>query len=147
MLDTPIELDMAVVSEAIATAEVLTIFFPWLGQALILDTRHDVGAPPAVFTDRIVGSVEERLRLIMQARPMFPQPDQLTALPWLAGTDSFVGLGVYGEVVRRCYRLGYGDLEGDCRRALDELRRAERTVKLAYARGDFCRTLYQRQRR
>lgn len=147
MLDKPYELDTEVVSEAIATAEILTIFFPWLDHALIFDTRHTATVPPAIFTDGMVGSAEERLRSIAQARPHLSPPDQLTALPWPGGVTSFQDSGAYEQVVRRCYHLGHGELESNCRRALAELQRAEHQIKLAYVRGDNSRTLYQRPRR
>jgi hypothetical protein len=95
----------------------------------------------------MVGSVEARIERILRRRPEFERLERLTAVPWLAGTGSFRDCGAYDQVVRRCYELGHGDLERDCRRALADLQRAEQQVKLAFVRGDGCRTLYQRQPR
>jgi hypothetical protein len=146
MLDTPVEIDSRLVQRAIATADVLSIFFPWLGKALILDARHRRDTPPAVFADGMVNSAEERLRRISRRRPQLPAVERLTALPWPAATGSFLDSGAYDQLVRRLYQLGFGELESDCRRALAELQRAERRVKLSYVRGDHCRTVYERPR-
>jgi hypothetical protein len=143
MLDLPIELDMAPVEQAIATAEVLTIFFPWFGKAVVFDTRHRPAVPPLLVAADMVGSAEERVRDLMRRRPALPRPARLTAIPWPAGTNSFVDTGAYDSLVRRCYRLGHGELETDCRRALAIVRAAEQRLKLAYVRGEHCRTLYQ----
>lgn len=147
MLDAPLELDIDRLHEAVATAEVLTVFFPWFGRALIMDARHDSLTPPAVFSDAMAGSAEERLRGLAWLRPQLPWPERLTAVPWPAGTDSFVDSGGLDAIRRRLHGMGFGHLEINCRRALGELRRAEARMKLAYARGEHCRTLYQRTRR
>lgn len=144
MLDSPIIFDTRRIHRAIATAEVLSIFFMWLGKALILDARSTDSIPPAVFTDGMVTSVDERIRRIVHQRPELTTVFHLTALPWLAGVNSFLDSGAYDQVIRRLYQLGFGRLESDCRVALADLQRAERRVKLRYVKGDHCRTLYQR---
>jgi hypothetical protein len=146
MLDTPFNLDHELANRTIASAEALSIFFPWFGRALIVDTRHRDGVPPAIYTDGMVASGAERLRSIVAARPQFARPPRLMAIPWPGGTGSFVDSGAYEAIVRRFYALGFGRLERDCERALADLRRAERRVKLAYIRGDHCKTVYQRPR-
>lgn len=143
MLDSPIDLDTEPVEQALATAEVLTIFFPWFGKALVFDTRQRPAVAPLLIVDDMIGSAEERVRDLMRRRPEFPRPARLTAIPWPAGTNSFIDTGAYDWLVRRCYRLGHGHLESDCRRALAIVREAEQRLKLAYVRGEHCRTLYQ----
>lgn len=144
MLDVPFDLDVRRVSRAIRTAEVLALFFPWLGQALVVDARSDRFTAPTVFADDMAGSAEERIRGLVRRRPSLGRPARLTALPWPAGVTSFVDAGLYTKVIRRCHALGHADLEGDCARALAALRAAEHRMKLAYVRGDHCRTLYQK---
>lgn len=144
MLDMPFELDLRLITRAIRTGEVISLFFPWFGKALILDTRHTAGTPPAVFADDMAGSAEERLRSLARRRPGLPRPARLTAIPWPAGVNSLIDAGVYSEIVRRCHALGHGELERDCAGALEALRLAERQMKLAYVRGEHCRTLYQK---
>lgn len=146
MFDKAFDLDHEQVIRAIDRAEVLSIFFPWFGKALIVDTRHSPTAPPAVFTDGMVNSVEERMRSIAHHRPEFSHQIRLLPLPWPAGVGSFLDSGVYDRIVQRLTNLGHGYLTSDCERALADLRRAERRVKLSYVRGDHCRTLYQRPR-
>jgi hypothetical protein len=146
MLDKPFEMDIQRIHEAIATAEVLTIFFPWLGRALIVDLRHDSRTPPAIYSDVMVGSIEERSRRIARLRPQFARPSRLVAAPWPAGAGSFIESGAFDTIVRRLYHLGFGHMEVNCRRALAELERAEQRMKLLYVRGEHCRTLYERRR-
>ena len=56
-------------------AEVMSIFFPRIGKALIVDTRHNYENGPVVLLDGMVESPEERLRSIKRLRPApsFPQ--------------------------------------------------------------------------
>ena len=144
MMDLPIDLDLKVVSRAIRAAEVISLFFPWFGKALIFDTRQDDVTPPAIFADDMAGSAEERLQSLTRLRPSLGRPARLVAVGWPAGVNSFVDTGVYEQIVARCRQLGHESLEADCRRALAVLRRAERQLKLAYVRGEHCRTLYQK---
>jgi hypothetical protein len=144
MLDMPFETDLRLIIRAIRAGEVISLFFPWFGKALILDTRRSAGTPPAIFADDMAGSAEERLRDLARRRPDLPRPARLAAIPWPAGVNALVDTGIYAEFVRRCRALGDGALERDCARALAALRHAERQMKLAYVRGEHCRTLYQK---
>jgi hypothetical protein len=56
---------------------------------------------------------------------------------------SFIELGVRDQLVARCRRLGYPDLERDCHQAIAALMAAERAMKVAYVRGEQGRTIYQ----
>jgi hypothetical protein len=143
MLDMPLSVDQQPVLQAIERAEVVSIFFPWIGLALVVDFRHNDVARPAVLTDEIAGSLAERLTRIARRRPDLPPPTRLAAIPWPSGVRSFLDSGAYDRLVYRLYQLGHGDVESDCRRARAALQRAEYVLKLAYIRGEHCRTLYQ----
>ena len=144
MLDMPFDYDERLVSRAIRRADVVSVFFPWFGKALILDMRFDGDTPPAVFADDMAGSTDERLLMLARQRPRLGRARRLTAVPWPAGIGSFVAAGLHDHIVERVRRLGFPDLVDDCERALADLSAAEREMKLAYVRGMHCRTVYPR---
>ncbi|HEX5505381.1 MAG TPA: hypothetical protein VFW96_22375 [Thermomicrobiales bacterium] len=129
---------------AIQTVDVLNIFFPALGYSLILDTRHDGEAPPAILLAEAVGSAEARLRSFARLRPQFPLPAQLAIGPWFGSLRAFVELGVYDAIVERWRALGYAEQERDAAASLRRLQRLERRAMRDIISGAASKALWER---
>ena len=67
-MDNAFNLSSGKIIRALAEAEVMSIFFPRVGKALIVDTRHDADHGPVVLMDDMVGSAEERLQSVRRLR-------------------------------------------------------------------------------
>ncbi len=131
---------------ALTEAEVMSIFFPRIGKALIVDTRHDADHGPVVLLDGMVGSAEERLRSVQRLRPEFTEIAQLTLAPWFGSTRAFAEQGIFDAIVERFRAMGFYDAAHDAIRAFRELRRHERQVMLDFIAGETqtTRTLWAR---
>lgn len=131
---------------ALTEAEVMSIYFPWVGKAYIVDTRHNLENGPAVLLDDMAGSPEERLRSIQRLRPQFERIGQLTLAPWIGSTRSFAERGVLDAVVERFQTLGFPDTAQAARTTFRALRREERAMLLDLVAGNprTTRTIWAR---
>lgn len=145
-MDYPFNLASDKIIRHLMDAEVMSIFFPRIGKALIVDTRHDYENGPAVLLDGMVGTPDERLRAIKRLRPQFEQLGQLTLAPWAGSTRSFVERGVLDAVIARFHTMGYAEAAEAANSVFRDLRRAERDLMQDLVSGNprTTRTLWQR---
>lgn len=146
-MDNAYNLSSGKIIRALAEAEVMSIFFPRVGKALIVDTRHDAEHGPVVLIDDMVGSAEERLQSVRRLRPEFTEIAQLTLAPWFGSTSAFAEQGIFDAIVDRFRAMGFHEAANDALRAFRELRRQERKVVLDLIAGEAqtTRTLWARK--
>lgn len=142
-MDNDFRLDLSEILAAVEKAEVLTIFFPLLGQALLVDTRSDDVEGPLVQAVPMVASVEERVRSLERLRPRFGRPQGIVAIPWFRRVESLRELGVLTGIARRLVRTGGCGV--DCEAAFQALLRSEQKQLLAAVKGAAYQTLWQRE--
>ena len=109
MMDEEYTHDVERVMENIDRAEVLSVFFPRLQKALVLDVRANETDGPLVRLLPMLSSPQERLRSIGKLRPGFPQPRSLTVIPWPRYVESLVELGVWERLMGRLSASGSED--------------------------------------
>lgn len=131
--------------QAIERAEVLNVFFPRLGYALILDARRSATAEPAILIDGMVGSVAARIESFTRLRPDLPKPEQLAIAPWLGSVRSFIEAGIYRAIVERWVRLGSTNVDDAVETAMRQLARIERDTLRRIVSGETSRALWQRE--
>lgn len=146
-MDNAYNISSGKIIRALAEAEVMSIFFPRVGKALIVDTRHDADRGPVVLMDDMVGSAEERLQSVRRLRPEFTEIAQLTLAPWLGSTRAFAEQGILEAIIRRFQALGFHGEADDVTRAFNALRRQERRMTLDLIAGEAqtTRTLWARK--
>jgi hypothetical protein len=127
-------------------AQVISLFFPYLGRALIVDLRCDEAEGPLITTDGLVSGPEERLESLRKLRPRFEMPSNVTLAPWLGPVRSLEQSGALADLSGRLERIGRPEAKAQLERAYQELQQLERGEVLALIRGDVQRTktLYQR---
>jgi hypothetical protein len=147
-VDNAYNISSTKIIRALAEAEVMSIFFPRIGKALIVDTRHDAEHGPVVLIDEMVGSAEERLESVRRLRPEFTEIAQLTLAPWLGSARAFAEQGILEAIVERFHAMGYHDAANDAMTVFHRLRRHERHVMLDLVAGDpqTTRTVWARTR-
>ena len=123
-------------------AEVMSIFFPSLRRALIIDTRTNADEGPMVRLMPMANSPQERVRAIRKLRPGFPRLQNLTLIPWQRYVDSLVKLGVWEKIIGRIEASGDEKAVQACEDALIELRRLEREEMVAAISGDHYQTIW-----
>ena len=132
--------------ESIATAEVMSVYFPTLWKSVVLDTRSSEKEGPMVSVMPMVASPQERLRNIRRLRPNFPRLNNLTLIPWVRSVDSLVRLGVWDRLVQRFKDSGHQEAVDACGSVLDELKRLERAELFSAVQGNNYHTIWSADR-
>ena len=142
MMDDDFAYGVDEVMESIDKAKVLSVFFPRLRRALVIDTRRNETTGPMVRLMQMVASPQERLRSIRRLRPGFPRLRSLTLIPWARYVDSLVELGVWERLMQRLRDSGSEEGVLACDAVLDELRRLEKAELGAVVLGKNYHTIW-----
>ncbi len=145
-MDGDFQVDITEIARNIETGEIISIYFPLLRKALLVDTRCDVENEPLVKLMPMVDSVEERFRSIRRLRPRFPRPESVTVIPWPKYVDSLLRLGIWDRLLTRLTASGYKNAVRACNQALDELRGLERLELARVITGENYHTLWRSRR-
>lgn len=146
-MDNAYNISSAKIISALGEAEVMSIFFPRVGKALIVDTRHNADHGPVMLIDDMVGSAEERLQSVRRLRPEFTEIAQLTLAPWIGSTRAFAEQGILDAIVARFHAMGFHDAADDAITVFQRLKRHETQVMRDLVAGDAqtTRTIWSRR--
>ena len=146
MMDNVFRWNVHSVLRNIHGAQMISLFFPYLGRALIVDLRCDETEGPLITTDGLVSGPEERLANLGKLRPQFELPANIAIAPWLGPVRSLESSGALGDIGARLERMGHPEGRTALHSAYEDLLRLERGEVLALIRGDAerTRTLFQR---
>jgi hypothetical protein len=146
MMDNVFRWNVKSVLRNMHEAQVISLFFPYLGKALIVDLRCDEVEGPLITIEGLVSGPEERLESLRKLRPRFELPANVTLAPWLGSVRTLDSSGAIADLTARLERLGHAPLRADLERAYAELLGIEYGEVLALIRGDVqrTRTLFQR---
>lgn len=139
--DFPIRLEE--VFRYIDEAEVFCIYFPLLGKTLLVDTRTQGEVGPFIRVMPMVGSIEERLQVLRQVRPTFPQPHNLVVIPWTKRVESLALWGIWERITKRVTSPDHPSVVRDCEQAYEDLLQAEREELLKVFTGEGYHTIWQ----
>jgi len=141
-MDNDFGVDLEEIRRRIESAEVLTVAFPMLRQALVLDLRPSLEEPPLVRIAPMARGPEERIRYLRHARPSLPRPTELTIILWPKLVRSLERLGVLDQLLERVAGAGNSATVQSCQNAWQELQRLESKESAAAIRGDNYHTLW-----
>ena len=133
---------------AIDDAEVISIFFPLLRRALIIDARSSPDQPPLITLMPQVASVEERIAMIEAQRPGLGKVRAILAVPWLRSVRELGERGIVPVLVERLAKSGLSPEVSRPRleKALDRLWRVERLAFASLIRGEGYQTIWANPR-
>jgi len=128
----------------ISEAEIVTIFFPLLRRALVIDTRHDVETDQMVRVMPQVGSMEERIAVIEGLRPQFGKVRSILGIPWIKSVNTLGEQGVVEQLEKRLSDSGMPLFKARVAvsEALAELTRIEHRAYVSMIMGDGYQTLW-----
>lgn len=129
--------------KSIESADVISVFFPSLRKALVVDPRSNDRHAPMVQIAPMAASPRERLRLIRRQRPGLPRVRNLAVIPWTRYVDSLVRLGLWDRLIERLERAGSDAVIDEFERALTELRDMERNEHVNAIIGKNYHTIWQ----
>lgn len=141
-MDDDLGVPIREVLQSIATADVVSLYFPALRKTLLFDARYDDIEGPMVRVVDMVNSTEERFRSMRRMRPRFARPEAIVLIPWTRHVDSLSRLGVLQEMMDRCRRAGSDAAVNACREAYRNLQALELEEKRAVIRGDGYQTIW-----
>ena len=141
-MDDELEFDLHEVMKNIDEAEVISLFFPTLRKAVVIDTRSNDREGPMVRVMPMVASPQERQRSIRRLRPSFPRLHNLTLIPWTRYVDSLVRLGVWDRITQRFKDKGQDETVAACDSVLAELRRLEKAELASVVLGENYHTIW-----
>ena len=145
LMENEFVLDLEEVIQSIDNAEVVSLYFPTLSKAFVVDTRSTDTEGPLVRIMPMVASPQERLQSLQRLRPFFPDVRNLTVIAWPRYVDSLVRLGVWERIVSRVGESGHDEAVSDCDSVLKELRRLEKAELAAVVLGESYHTIWSRE--
>ena len=143
-MDDDFALEMDDILQSIDSAEIMSLYFPMLWKAVVLDTRSNEKQGPLVSVMPMVASPQERLKNVRRMRPGFPRVHNLTLIPWVRSIEGLVNHGVWERIVQRFDASGHREAVAACQTVLDELRRLEKSELAAAIQGQNYQTIWPR---
>lgn len=102
------------VLSTIDEAEVLTIFFPNLAKALVIDVRRNFEEGPLVKVVGQVNSMEERMAAIEKMRPGLGRVRSIAGIPWAKSIRTLRENGVMARLEQRLVSGGENPQAAAC---------------------------------
>ena len=132
----------------IGEAEVITIFFPLLRRALVVDTRHDIDCGPMVQVDKQARSMEERIAGIEKMRPQLGRVRAILGIPWVRSVKRLHQEGIADCLFRRLLATNMTPYEAQSAvdRAIEQLWRYEQMAFTRMIEGTGFATLWTAKR-
>lgn len=146
MMDNVFRWNVQAVLRNMHEAQVISLFFPYLGRALVVDLRHNECEGPFIAVEGMVAGPQERIDSLKRLRPTFETPENITLAPWMGPVRTLESSGALEEINQRLQRIGRPEAKAQLDHAYEQLGALERGEILALIRGDVqrTRTLYQR---
>ncbi len=128
----------------IAESDVISIFFPLLRRALVVDTRHDETTPQLVKVMPQVTSMEQRIAGIERLRPQLGKVRSIQGIPWIRSVRGLQDLGIIEQVAGRLVEGGMapGVAAAALKEATDYLWRLESLSYVRMIRGEGFKTIW-----
>ena len=142
MMEGDFEVALQEVIDSVENAEVMSLFFPTFGKAVVIDTRSTEDEGPLIRIMPMVASPQERIRSLRRLRPGFPRVHNLTVIPWPRYVNSLVTLGIWDRIIKRFVDSGHQEAATACVAVLEELRRLEKEELAEVVRGQDYHTLW-----
>jgi len=132
------------VFSAIGEADVISIFFPLLRRALVIDMREAPDTPPMISVQGQVNSMEERIENIERLRPGLSKIRSILGVPWLKSVRGLEETGVTTRLIERLSEAGMSPKESGpaLNHAINQLWKIERMSFVGLIKGEGYRTIW-----
>src|SRR5688500_2165586 len=132
------------VISGISESEVISIFFPLLRRALVVDTRHEDETLPMVRVMPQAKSMDERIASIEEMRPGLGKIQSILGIPWMRSVRGLRDHGVKSSLVQRLIDAGVspGQAARQIDGAITHLWRIERLGFERMIRGEGYSTIW-----
>ncbi len=145
-MDGDFRTDIDGILEQVATAEIVSFYFPLLRKSLLVDMRFTAEDDPLVLVAPAVSSPEERLRKLRRLRPQFPRPEDIALVMWPHHAAALQRSGVLDGVRERLEEARRAAPLAALENALRHLANLEREELVKAITGDQYHTLWPAKR-
>lgn len=142
-MDSEFCVDIGEISRSIDSAEVVSMYFPLLRRALLVDFRSDAVEGPMVRVVPMVDSIEDRFRSLRRLRSRFPRPESITVIPWPKYVRSLDRLGIWDRIVQRFVTSEHGPAVRACAQSFTELMQIEAEELVNAIKGETYQSVWQ----
>ncbi|MBI2906063.1 MAG: hypothetical protein HYX92_00260 [Chloroflexi bacterium] len=142
-MDSEYCIDIAEICRSVDSAEVVSMYFPLLRRAVLVDFRSDSVEGPMVKVVPMVDSIEDRFRSLRRLRPRFARPESITVIPWPKYVRSLERLGIWDRIVQRLVASEHAAVVDACARSFNELLQIEAEELLNAIKGETYQSVWQ----
>jgi hypothetical protein len=139
------------VLSTIEEAEVLTIFFPNLAKALVVDLRRNYEEGPMVKVVNQVNSMEERMANIEKMRPGLGRVRSIAGIPWTKSIRTLKENEIIERLENRLVTAGLSAYEAAsaCNEAFSKLKQVEHSqwVDLIKGQSPLYKTIWEQAKK
>ena len=101
--------DLDEVKASIHQADVISLFFPYFGKTVLVDTRSHDNDGPIIILTQMARSPQERIRSMEKLRPGFPDVQKMILVPWVRYVTTLADSGVWNTIITRLENCSYTD--------------------------------------
>lgn len=134
------------VFEQIENSEVITIFFPRLGQALVCDLRYKKGDIPFIKVMPMVNTISSRAKVLRRARPSYPRIQEILSIPWVGYVETIKSSGLLKQLILRIKKTDSNQAVNSTKEAYKQLLYIQQQDLIQLLSGDRYDTVWTRQR-
>ena len=143
-MDGDFRINIEDMARQLDSAEVISIYLPFLRRTILIDARFTDKVPPMVRLVAMAVSVEERTRVLRRLRPEFPKPKAIAVLPWPRYIESLIYLGLWPKILQRFAESGHKETVRAWSRVIDRVQRLEADELAAVIKGENYHTMWSR---
>ena len=136
--------DLEEVRSGIIDADVISLFFPYFGKTVLIDTRSNGVDGPAIILTDMVRNPQERVRSMEKLRPGFPDVHKMILIPWVRYIYTLRESGIWTTIVDRLEECSYLEAEQAADAIFHELRLLERGELISVIKGSAYQTIWSR---
>jgi hypothetical protein len=136
--------DLNEVKSSISEADVISLFFPYFGKTVLIDTRSSKDNGPAIFLTEMTRSPQERIKSMKTLRPGFPDVQKMILVPWIRYVATLADSGVWDTIISRLDDCNYMNAQEAADSIFSELRTLEIKELKKVITGTSYRTIWSR---
>ncbi len=136
--------DLEEVRSGIIDADVVSLFFPYFGKTVLIDTRSNGADGPAIILTDMVRNPQERVKSMEKLRPGFPDVHKMILIPWVRYIYTLRESGIWTTIVERLEECSYLDAEQAADAIFHELKLLERRELITVVKGSTYETIWSR---
>ena len=132
-------------NRTILSSKLVSIFFPFLGKSVIVDSRINNTDGPVIFLTEMVKTPEERMASLMQIRPNFPKIEEIVLIPWVRYVMTLESSGIWENIVNKLEKLGHENIHSNADEILKSIIELEKKYLMAVIEGPYWETLWTKE--